>query len=157
MWKPIWEKIPRFSSSGMRNVFSTLQSLTCRLLLKIFLSKSISFCLMVSGCIPYLLLLIHTQPRSTLLFTICALSCRLLLLLAICVHSCKIHDSIALSSYQTHLWVFYSANEWITELTKQTLIQSGFLLFIISTRPRRVNWVQLNYYRLNNYKISLLH
>ena len=80
--------------------------------------------LMLSGLFFYLLLLIHTQPGSTLLPTVYAHSCRFLLPLAICAHNCKICSSTTFNYYQTLLWVFFSSNpnflnktEWLGKWT----------------------------------------
>ena len=69
-WKPIWEKPPRWSSSSMRNIGSTLQPATCRLLCRyVFLTQS-----SCSHALWFILLSIPIDPHtawidsSTLLF-----------------------------------------------------------------------------------------
>ena len=153
MWKPNQEKPPRCSSSGMRNI--------CHLAIcdlnadcfEVFHFSSYSFLLSCSLFLLFflLLLLIRTQPGSTLLLyylrtrlqinfykIVCALSCR---------SAAQQPTTIRLLS---DLNLVATNTNWLnlTISLKLTLIQNELLLFIVFTRPCRVDWVQIGYYRL---------
>ena len=128
MWIPIWEKPPRFSSSGMRNGYSTLQPETCKLCLRyVFLTQY-----SISHALRFILLSTPIDPHTAWI--------KSSTLLAVCAHSCKTYGSIAFYLYYlSNLLNLHNFLYQSTQNNPRTLIQSGFLLLIASTRPHRVD------------------